>query len=91
LGKSILVTQSYGFLEVWVHGPTGFVPIKGWPRTLEALLMACVNITQSSRARAMVCCQKWNPFFGFIYFRHNRRGPQISLQMVVSHHVVAGN
>jgi hypothetical protein len=24
-------------------------------------------------------------------FRHNRRGPQISLQMVVSHHVVAGN
>jgi 4-amino-4-deoxy-L-arabinose transferase-like glycosyltransferase len=24
-------------------------------------------------------------------FRHTRRGPQISLQMVVSHHVVAGN
>jgi hypothetical protein len=24
-------------------------------------------------------------------FRHSRRGSQISLQMVVSHHVVAGN
>jgi hypothetical protein len=24
-------------------------------------------------------------------FRHTRRGQQISLQMVVSHHVVAGN
>jgi hypothetical protein len=24
-------------------------------------------------------------------FRHSRRGHQISLQMVVSHHVVAGN
>jgi len=37
-------------------------------------------------------------FFKFILhkytvavFRHTRRGHQISLQMVVSHHVVAGN
>jgi hypothetical protein len=39
------------------------------------------------------------PFFFFLnvceytvaVFRHTRRGHQISLQMVVSHHVVAGN
>lgn len=36
-------------------------------------------------------------FFNFIYeytvavFRHTRRGREISLQMVVIHHVVAGN
>jgi hypothetical protein len=29
--------------------------------------------------------------YSVIFFRHNRRGYQILLQMVVSHHVVVGN
>jgi hypothetical protein len=47
------------------------------------------------------CTHTYNSFFKNIYlfiifkytvavFRHSRRGHQISLQMVVSHHVVAG-
>jgi hypothetical protein len=41
--------------------------------------------------------KKWGDLFISLYeytvavFRHTRRGHQIPLQMVVSHHVVAGN
>jgi len=83
------------------HPHGGSQPSETPPPTLRALVTHTVHI--HSFRQNTVHIQKSNFFFIKIYsfiiiykytvavFTHTRSGHRISLQMVVSHHVVAGN
>jgi hypothetical protein len=66
------------------------------------LLLFALTVTSNLKVRLRYCLRTSKKAFFKIYsfyigeytvsvFRHTRRGHQIPLQMVVSHHVVAGN
>jgi hypothetical protein len=66
-------------------------------RVVEPLDLEIAGICEQSCGNLVLCKSSKYSFFFFnvckytvAVFRHSRRGHQISLQMVVSHHVVPG-